>query len=131
MMEDPFGEKVSFHTNNLKRKPRSRKSSRSPINPIDLKNFKSVGLNSRDLGSDICSSHNGINGISSNTVRKHSDIGYQRKPSAKTPQEGKRLGFGASNTKTRPIRKVSPILRNRQAGKKSSSGLFFSENLVS
>ena len=122
-MEDPFGEKVSFHTNNLKRKPRSRKSSRSPINPIDLKNFKSVGLNSRDLGSDICSSHNGINGISSNTVRKHSDIDYQRKPSAKTQQDSKRLGFNASTTKAKPIRKVSPVPRNRLAATKSCEGI--------
>ena len=55
-VQDPFGDKVPFHPNNLVRK--ERKSSRSPINPIDLDNFKTGTTKSKDR-LDVCSSHNG------------------------------------------------------------------------
>ena len=81
-IQKPFGEKVPFHPNNLVRK--QRKSSRSPINPIDLENFKS-SLTPHDTGSDICASHSGVTPAS---ARKCLDKDNQRKPStAKTRNE--------------------------------------------
>ena len=75
-IQKPFGEKVQFHPNNLVRK--QRKSFRSPINPIDLENFKS-GLTPHVTGSDICASHSG--GVTPVSNRKCLDKDNQRKSS--------------------------------------------------
>lgn len=68
-IQEAFGDKIPFHPNNLVRK--QRKSSRSPINPVDLDRYKS-GLSSKhELGPhDTCVSHNGT---TPNTNRKYSD----------------------------------------------------------
>ena len=47
-IQEAFGDKIPFHPNNLVRK--QRKSSRSPINPVDLDHFKSGVSSKQELG---------------------------------------------------------------------------------
>ena len=106
-IQEAFGDKIPFHPNNLVRK--QRKSSRSPINPVDLDNFKSGVSSKHEQGRDTCASHNGT---TPNTNRKYSDnrsSEIQKRRPSKSPRQNNINKRNLSVSPNPPLRRRSIV----------------------
>ena len=87
---DAFGDKIASNPINMKRS--TRKSSRSPINPVELRNSNSARSSKHDHG-DTCENHKGV---SPRTPKRALDILNVPRSSRSPSPRGSRLERQAS-----------------------------------